>query len=77
MAAEPLLGHMYYFGKERYSGGGDSTQQEMLYPGKQHAVQFHTIHSTLGMLAPDELRQRVAWSMSQVPGPSDVPNAEG
>ena len=64
VANEPLLGNKYYFGAERYSTY--RKQQELLLPHSRHADQKHSVHSTLGLFAPDELRQRVAWSLSQV-----------
>ena len=42
------------------------TWQEMLFPGTQHSIQFHSVHATLATSAADEVRQRVAWSLAQV-----------
>ena len=65
VATAPLEGHMFYTGSQRYSTYR-GTQGEMLPTGQAHGIQFGTIHATLAVRAPDELRQRVAWSLAQV-----------
>ena len=66
VAAEPELGNHFYFGKERYSQLAEYTQQEMLRSRRHEGWARHIVHTMIGLYAPDELRQRVAWSLSQI-----------
>ena len=68
VANDPLMGNLYYFGKQRYKQVASYGQQEMLKPYRlrQNAIQKQMIHTMLALHAPDQLRQRVAWALAQV-----------
>eukprot|EP01052_Picozoa_sp_SAG31_P011017 SAG31_NODE_614_length_13525_cov_4.312230_5_plen_1443_part_00 len=62
---DPTLGNRFYFGHERYRTYGLLTQQELLYnfagaPGAEK----QTVHATIAVFGPDQLRQRLAWTLS-------------
>jgi uncharacterized protein (DUF1800 family) len=67
VANEAALGGRFYFGKERYKQGGAYTQQEMLgnHRAENPGAQKQTVHAAAMLAAPDQLRQRVAWALSQ------------
>jgi cullin-associated NEDD8-dissociated protein 1 len=64
-ANDPTLGQRFYFGKERYSQVGAYTQQEVLKNFETLQDKKMAIHTMSALRAPDQLRQRVAWALSQ------------
>eukprot|EP01047_Picozoa_sp_COSAG01_P010083 COSAG01_NODE_423_length_17260_cov_203.736962_17_plen_589_part_00 len=64
----PTSENRFYFGKERYKRCCGITQQEMLKNHRQedNANQKQTIHTSIALYGPDQLRQRVAWALSQI-----------
>ena len=67
VAADPSYGNRYYFGKERYEKGIAYTQQEILNNYKNHHDnQKQQVHTSIALYADDQLRQRVAWALSQI-----------
>jgi cullin-associated NEDD8-dissociated protein 1 len=63
---DPTLGHQYYFGKERWGNTAIYTQQEMLATGRSNSPRAQTVHTSVMVYGPDQLRQRVAWALSEI-----------
>ncbi len=67
VAAQPELGQNYYFGNQRYESAISYVQQENLRLARlSQSAQKQAVHTMLALHAPDQLRQRVAWALSQI-----------
>lgn len=67
VASDPALGNMFHFGSDRFSLVAAYTKMEMLDVGRRDdGNQKQQIHTMIALHAADQLRQRVAWSLSQV-----------
>mmetsp|Transcript_19333 Transcript_19333/g.27328 ORF Transcript_19333/g.27328 Transcript_19333/m.27328 type:complete len:1758 (+) Transcript_19333:76-5349(+) len=66
VASDPSLGSGYDYNRfERLSGGGTWAVGETT-PTSWHVAQKTTIWSNIALKAADQLRQRVAWALSQI-----------
>ena len=67
IAADPFVGHHFFFGKERLGDVPKYTQFENL-PNFRAVNSFgaQQVHTMTALYAPDELRQRVAWSLAEI-----------
>ena len=68
VASDPALGAHFYFINERYMHNVPHSQHEMLSNHRQTSVLStqKQIHLMAALHGADELRQRVAWALSQV-----------
>jgi hypothetical protein len=67
VANDPAQGQRYYFGKNRWDAAAPYTQQEMLKNYEMTgANKKQAVHTTIALQAPDQLRQKTAWALSQV-----------
>ena len=67
VANDPTLGNRWWFGKEKWSNIGAYNQQELLenFRSDKASNQKQKVFNAITLFAPDQLRQRVAWALSQ------------
>lgn len=67
VANNPTLGNRWWFGKEKRNNVGAYNQQELLqnFKSDKGTNQKQKVFNEITIFAPDQLRQRVAWALSQ------------
>jgi uncharacterized protein (DUF1501 family)/uncharacterized protein (DUF1800 family) len=69
VAGDPKLGQPYYFGHMEYDEAPSYLNPEVQMLDRRNggnAAQKQDVYTMLALTAPDQLRQRVAWALSQI-----------